>query len=92
MNEPKIIGRFFSRRIWLGLFLMLDHTLIQAAAQMAPDLEKCYGIAKSGKNDCANAKHACQTQGSKDRDPAEWMLVIKGSCEKISGASLTAKS
>ncbi|MDF3036511.1 MAG: hypothetical protein K0S28_1785 [Paucimonas sp.] len=49
--------------------------------------EKCYGIAKAGKNDCASAdgSHSCAGQAKKDNDPAEWKFVAKGTCEKIGG-------
>lgn len=52
--------------------------------------EKCYGVAKAGKNDCAGASHSCQGQGKKDSDANEWVKVPKGTCERIVGGSLTA--
>jgi uncharacterized membrane protein len=52
--------------------------------------EKCYGIAKAGKNDCAGAKHACAGQGTKERASSEWIKLPKGTCERIAGAKLTA--
>ncbi len=47
--------------------------------------EKCYGIAKSGKNDCGTASHSCANKATKDNDPAEWKYVTKGTCEKAGG-------
>jgi uncharacterized membrane protein len=47
--------------------------------------EKCYGVAKAGQNDCANGKHGCATLAKVDRDPEEWKLVPKGTCEKMGG-------
>ena len=52
--------------------------------------EKCYGIAKSGKNDCGTAKHACAGFSKADNDPTEWKYVAKGTCEKA-GGSVAAK-
>lgn len=51
--------------------------------------EKCFGIVKAGQNSCANltGTHACAGQGSKDKDPAEWKLVAKGTCAKMGGLS-----
>ena len=51
------------------------------------DKEKCFGVAKSGKNDCANAtkSHSCAGQATSDNAPAEWNYVVKGTCEKIGG-------
>jgi uncharacterized membrane protein len=54
--------------------------------------EKCYGIAKSGQNDCGTAKHACAGLGAKtDNDPAEWKYVAKGTCEKVGGKTAAPK-
>jgi uncharacterized membrane protein len=54
--------------------------------------EKCYGVAKSGQNDCGTAKHACAAQGAKkDNDPTEWKYVAKGTCEKMGGKMAAPK-
>ena len=55
-----------------------------------PDMEKCYGVSKAGKNDCAGPAHACAGQ-SKEASGKEWLSVPKGTCERLSGGSLTAK-
>lgn len=51
--------------------------------------EKCYGITKAGKNDCAAAdgSHSCAGYAKKDADGREWVLLPKGTCERIVGAS-----
>lgn len=54
--------------------------------------EKCYGVAKAGKNDCATGAHSCQGEAKKDSDGREWVKLPKGTCERIVGGSLTAKS
>ena len=58
-----------------------------AALAQDKDKEKCYGIAKAGQNDCANAAgtHACTGQSKKDNDPGDWKYVAKGTCEKMGG-------
>src|SRR6266852_8202890 len=55
-----------------------------------PDMEKCFGVAKAGKNDCAGPAHACAGQ-SKESSGKEWIKVPKGTCERIVGGSLSAK-
>ena len=50
--------------------------------------EKCYGVAKAGKNDCGTKSHGCAGYAKTDNDPAEWLLLPKGVCGKI-GGSLT---
>ena len=51
--------------------------------------EKCYGVAKAGKNDCAGGAHACAGQSSKDNSPKEFIKLPKGTCERIVGGSLS---
>jgi uncharacterized membrane protein len=50
--------------------------------------EKCYGIAKAGANDCADATgtHSCAGQAKVDNDPNEWKYVDKGTCEEMGGS------
>jgi uncharacterized membrane protein len=52
--------------------------------------EKCYGVAKAGKNDCAAAAHSCAGQAKVDGDGKDWVYVPQGTCERL-GGSLTAK-
>ena len=58
-------------------------------AKMA-EQEKCYGVAKAGMNDCANAAgtHSCAAMASVDSDGGEWISLPKGICEKLAGGSL----
>ena len=55
-----------------------------AAAEEAPK-EKCYGVAKAGKNSCHTDKHACAGEAKTDNAPDEWTFVPKGECEKMGG-------
>ncbi len=56
-------------------------------------MEKCYGVVKAGKNDCASKanKHSCAGRAKTDSDPNEWIKLPAGTCEKISGGVLTAE-
>lgn len=49
------------------------------------NLEKCYGVAARGKNDCAEGQHSCVGQAAHDRDKASFVLVPKGDCQKLAG-------
>ncbi|MBV8465242.1 MAG: DUF2282 domain-containing protein [Burkholderiales bacterium] len=55
--------------------------------------EKCYGIAKAGKNDCASAtgSHSCAGQTKADNDPNDWKYVAKGTCQKMGGSETPKK-
>ena len=52
--------------------------------------EKCAGVIKSGKNDCATSKNQCHGHVMSDRDPEAWIYVPKGTCEKIAGGRISA--
>jgi uncharacterized membrane protein len=58
----------------------------QPAAAADGAKEKCYGVAKAGKNDCAANGHSCAGQAKVDNDPNEWKHVPAGECEKMGGA------
>jgi uncharacterized membrane protein len=54
--------------------------------------EKCYGIAKAGKNDCASTgNNSCGGTSKINSDPKAWIYVPEGYCERIVGGSKTPK-
>ncbi len=55
----------------------------------AAEIEKCYGVAKAGKNDCATATTSCAGTSKVDDQKDAWIAVPKGTCAKIAGGSLT---
>ena len=55
------------------------------------EMEKCYGVAKAGKNDCAGPAHACAGQAKVDSGGKEFVALPKGTCVRLTGGSLTAK-
>lgn len=57
----------------------------------AQENEQCYGVAKAGKNDCKAGSHDCAGHSTLDADPASFVLVPVGTCDKIAGGSLTPK-
>lgn len=74
-----------------GLAVLGASTVGMAAADNKPAMEKCYGIAKAGKNDCQTSSNACAGASKQDGQKNGWLHLPKGSCEKIVGGSLTAK-
>jgi uncharacterized membrane protein len=59
------------------------------SAADAPKMEKCYGVAKAGKNDCKTASHSCAGQATKDGEG--FVAVPAGTCAKIAGGSTEEK-
>lgn len=67
---------------------LLTSILTTSAAHATDDeREKCYGVAKAGKNDCASkdGSNSCAAQSKKDADANDWIYVPKGLCEKLVG-------
>ena len=77
----------------IGSLLVLGLVSGNANAADKKDMEKCFGIAKAGMNDCASSKsaHSCAGQATKNNDPQDFVAVPKGTCAKIANGSLEAK-
>ncbi|MDX2074633.1 MAG: DUF2282 domain-containing protein [Alphaproteobacteria bacterium] len=60
-----------------------------AAEDKKPEREKCYGVAKAGKNDCAakDGSSSCAGQAKKDSSAIDWVYVPKGLCDKLVGGT-----
>ena len=56
------------------------------------DHEKCYGVAKAGKNDCQTATHSCAGTATKDAQGDSWVYVPAGTCDKLAGGSAQPKA
>jgi uncharacterized membrane protein len=83
MNKRDLlIGTAMSGLIAMG-------TLAVATQASAQDMEKCYGVVKAGKNDCAGAGHTCQGQAKTDANAKEFVLLPAGTCEKLAKGSTT---
>lgn len=77
MNKPLLAASLLSALSLAGASL--------AADDASPKREKCYGVAKAGKNDCASkdGKSACAGTAKSDNDPNDWVYTPKGLCEKL---------
>ena len=83
----------------VGLAFAMQALPVQAQPQVVKDnmmkmeknkLEKCYGINKVAKNDCAEGAHSCAGQATKARDSKSFVLLPGGDCSKIQGGKTTA--
>lgn len=63
---------------------------LPVVAEAQGNMEKCYGIAKAGKNDCQTDHSSCAQTSKKDGQKDAWLTVPKGACEKIVGGSLSS--
>jgi len=47
--------------------------------------ERCFGIARAGRNDCRTAAHICAGWAYQDSDPQAFVYVPTGTCDRIAG-------
>lgn len=64
--------------------LTIAATATSASAQTKPAMEKCYGVALAGKNDCkAGAGTSCAGSSNVNYQGNAWKLVKAGTCTSI---------
>lgn len=80
--------------IALAAIAQTQNALAHLEPKKNEDKEKCYGVVKAGKNDCASKanSHSCATFAKTDSDPNEWIKLPKGLCEKLVGGNTEPKN
>ena len=79
------------------LLAMTTATAMLASAMVMPvsanddTKEKCFGVAKAGKNDCASGNVSCAGSSKVNSDGKAVIVVPKGLCERLVGGSLESK-
>lgn len=76
--------------VLLGALSMAAVATAQTKDPDKKDREKCYGVAKAGKNDCAGGKLSCAGQSKVDGDKAAFIAVPAGLCDRLAGGSTKA--
>ena len=75
MSTPKTAGAVAIALAALAVTATATH------AQAAKPMEKCFGVAKAGKNDCkAGAGTSCAGTSTRDYQGNAWTLVPAGTC------------
>lgn len=82
MNRTQFLQAAAASVLALGL-------LGAASSARAAGMEKCFGIAKAGQNDCASlgGLHSCKGQSSATHSPADFRVVAAGTCAQMGGLS-----
>ena len=82
-----------------GVLLSVAAAMIGAVAmsvrhsgQGTIERERCYGVTRTGQNDCANAVHSCAKQAKIDVDQREWIAVPKGTCQRLAGGVMDERT
>ncbi|MNF45037.1 hypothetical protein D3C85_915060 [compost metagenome] len=72
----------------LALGSALSLSALPTIAHAADDMEKCFGVAMKGKNDCAaGAGTTCAGTSKVDHQANAWKLVPKGTCDKTASST-----
>ena len=53
--------------------------------------EKCYGVAKAGRNDCTTSNSSCAGTSKRDGQGDAWIYMPAGTCSKLVGGSTEPK-
>ncbi|MGY6275638.1 BufA1 family periplasmic bufferin-type metallophore [Methylomonas sp. MgM2] len=61
-----------------------------AFADDKPEMEKCYGVARAGMNDCKTQSNACAGHSMTDGQADAFIALPKGTCDRIVGGSTVA--
>lgn len=60
---------------------------VMTTPALAAEKEKCYGVSKAGKNDCATKSSSCAGTSKEDNQKDAFVVVPKGLCDKLVGGS-----
>ncbi|MDG3086706.1 DUF2282 domain-containing protein [Vibrio hannami] len=70
--------------------LAIGATALTTTQAIAADKEKCYGVAKAGKNDCATKTSSCAGTSKEDFQKDAFIVVPKGLCDRLAGGSTSS--
>lgn len=84
-----MMGDMMKMKSAFAFYVLITCLFIIQGTARADDqaMEKCYGVAKAGLNDCDPAASTCD-KAVMDADPNYWLYVPKGMCKKLVGGSL----
>ena len=77
-NLMPLVGLALTASLAVGV------SVASAAGDQKPAMEKCYGVAKAGQNDCAAGPGtSCAGTSSRDYQGNAWKYVPAGTCTSI---------
>ncbi|MGF1725889.1 DUF2282 domain-containing protein [Photobacterium nomapromontoriensis] len=74
-----------------GLLALAGTAMTTTTAVAAEGKEKCYGVSKAGKNDCATKTSSCAGTAKVDGQKDAFVMVPKGLCDRLVGGSTGSK-
>ena len=67
--------------------LAIGATALTSTQVLAAEKERCYGVAKAGKNDCATKTSSCAGTSKVDGQKDAFIVVPKGLCDRLASGS-----
>lgn len=85
----------FNRMIINAISTVMTMSLIGVTSSPAaamdyepsPGMEKCYGVAKAGHNDCGAGSYKCAGESKVDGDREAWINMPVGLCNRLVGGT-----
>lgn len=75
-----------------GIVAMTATLAPTAVAGDKKAMEKCYGVVKAGKNDCATKTTSCAGTATADAQGDAFIAMPKGMCDRLVGGSTSPKA
>lgn len=90
MNKREFINNAATALLALGTLAVVPASHADGHGMMKPGMEKCFGVAKAGQNDCAGMSglHSCKGMSTVDNNPGDVKIVPQGSCAKMGGLTM----
>ena len=90
MDKRQFIQASARSLLTLGILSAVSAAHADGHGLMKPGMEKCYGIAIAGQNDCAGISglHSCKGQSTISNNPGDVLILPSGTCAKIGGLDL----
>ncbi|MCE1163104.1 MAG: DUF2282 domain-containing protein [Thiomonas sp.] len=83
MNKRQVLHTAAASLLAMGAL-----SLVPAA--QAQSMDKCFGIAKAGQNDCAGISglHSCKGTSTTSYDPGDFAVKPTGTCKEMGGLNM----
>ena len=90
MNKREFINSTATALLALGVLAVAPASLADGKGMMKSGMEKCFGVAQAGQNDCAGMSglHACKGMSTVSNNAGDMVIVPNGTCAKIGGMSM----
>ena len=90
MNKRQFISTAASTLLAMGVLAIAAAAHAEDHGMMKPGMEKCFGVAQAGQNDCAGISglHSCKGMSTVSNSPGDVKIVPSGTCTKMGGLNL----